>query len=316
MHAQMSDAAEGRMTESTKGLIAMCVCYTVWGLSPLYYAQLKHVPPLEVLSYRCLWSLLFFTVVLLVQKRLPLVFATLSKPRNLIIIATAAIMISTNWFGFIFAVSTGQGLEASLGYYIFPLVAVLLGRVLFGERLSKTQTMAVTVATVAVLLLAVGLGAPLYIGLTLAISFGVYGLIKKQLDVGPVVSVTAEVLLLSPLALIWIMMNGTGGVAGHSTGTQVLMAISGPLTALPLVLFSYAARRSRMSTIGIVQYMNPTLQFLCAVLVFAEPFTPWHAVAFPMIWGALTLYSWSSLSQDRAARRLVSSAGTSSTTVT
>lgn len=304
------------MSEGTKGLIAMCVCYTVWGLSPLYYAQLKHVPPLEVLSYRCLWSLVFFVVVLLLQRRLQLVFATLSKPRNLVIIAIAAVMISTNWFGFIFAVSTGQGLEASLGYYIFPLVAVLLGRVLLGERLSRTQTASVSLATVAVLLLAVGLGVPPYIGLTLAISFGIYGLIKKQLDVGPVVSVTAEVVLLSPLALLWIITSGTGGPEGHSFGTQVLMAISGPLTAMPLVLLSYAARRARMSTIGIVQYMNPTLQFLCAVLVFAEPFTTWHTIAFPMIWVALTLYSWSSLSQDRAARRLASSSGTSSTTVT
>lgn len=304
------------MTEGTKGLIAMCVAYGIWGLSPLYYFQLKHVPPLEVLSYRCLWSLAFFAVVLLVQRRLPLVLDALAKPRNLLIIAIAAIMISSNWFGYIFAISTGQGLEASLGYYMFPLVAVLLGRVLLGETLSRAQLGAVGLATVAVLILAIGLGVPPYIGLSLAATFGIYGLIKKQLDVGPVVSVTAEVVLLSPLALLWIVAQGTGGIAGHDVTTQVLFAISGPLTAMPLVLFSYAARRARMSTIGIVQYMNPTLQFVCAVLVFQEPFTFWHAVAFPLIWVALTLYSWSSLSQDRAARRRASSAGTSSTTTT
>lgn len=304
------------MTDSTKGVIAMVMACCVWGLSPLYYAELKHVPPLEVLSYRCMWSLIFFAVILLVQRRLHLVWDALRTGRNIFVILTAGLMISINWFLYIYAITNGQALESSLGYYIFPLVAVVLGRVVFAEQLSRLQGGAVLLAAVAVLVLAVGLGVPPWIALILATTFGMYGLIKKTLTLGPVVSVTAEVLLLAPLAIAWIAFKGTGGEAGHDWGTQALLAFSGPLTATPLIFFSYAARRARLSTIGLVQYLNPTLQFGCAVFVFGEPFTPWHAIAFPLIWTALAIYSIAVIRQDRAARKATVSSGTSSTTVT
>jgi chloramphenicol-sensitive protein RarD len=234
--------------------------------------------------------------------------------RNFGQVALAAVMISVNWFGYIYAIGHGQGVEASLGYFIFPLVAVLLGRVFFAETLARLQWVAVGLAGLAVAVLTIGLGVPPWMALLLASTFGAYVLVKKRLALGPIVSVTAEVLVLAPLALGWLALRGT--VAPNHLQTHLLLALSGPMTATPLILFSYAARRVSLATVGLLQYINPTLQFGCAVLVFAEPFTRWHAIAFPGIWAALALYSFSLWRQDRAARNAVSSAATSPTVVT
>lgn len=301
------------MTEGAKGVSAMVAACVVWGLSPLFYALLAHVPPLEVLSYRTIWSLIFFAGVLAVQGRLGLVPRALGSVMGFLTIAAAGVMIASNWFGFIYAVQNGLTVEASLGYYIFPLVAVLLGRMLFGERLTRAQLAAVALAGVAVATLTVGLGVPPWISLMLAVTFGLYSAIKKRLDVGPVVSVTGEVLVLSPLAILWIVLMGQGAGGDNAPGTHLLLALSGPLTATPLILFSYAARRVRLATVGLVQYLNPTLQFIVATLIFVEPFTFWHALAFPMIWVALVIYSATALRQERASRRVVSNAATSGT---
>lgn len=286
------------MTDTGKGIAAMVLACTIWGLSPLYYYMVKHVPPLEVLSYRALWSLIFFLLILAAQRRLSLVSTAIRS--SFWVILFAAVMISSNWFGFIFAIQTGQGMEASLGYYIFPLVAVFLGWLLFSETLSKAQWGAIALAGAAVITLTVGLGVAPWIAVALACTFAAYGVLKKRLDVGPVVSVTAEVAVLSPLSIGFILWFG-----GHlDWQTHLVLALSGPLTASPLILFSYAARRVRMSTVGVVQYLNPTLQFGCAVIAFSEPFTPWHGIAFPMIWTALIIYSASAYRQDKAARSL------------
>lgn len=308
------------MSEATKGVLAMVAACTVWGLSPLYYILLSDVAPLEVLSYRTLWSLIFFAGLLALQGRLGLVAAALSTPRGFLTVAAAGVTIATNWFGFIFAIHNGLAVESSLGYYMFPLVAVVLGRLVFGEGLRPLQWAAVALAALAVGVLTLGLGVPPWIALLLAVSFGLYGTVKKHLALGPVVSVTAEVLVLAPLALLWILAMGEalpGQAAAPGAGladpvrTHLLLALSGPLTALPLILFSFAARRVRLATVGLVQYLNPTLQFLVATLVFLEPFTFWHAIAFPAIWTALALYSVSSLRGERAARRAASRAATS-----
>ena len=311
------------MRESAKGVMAMAAACTVWGLSPIYYKLLAEVPPLEVLSHRTLWSALLFALVLAAQGRLGLVPAAL-RGRGLAVVALAAVLISANWFLFIFSVQIGHTVEASLGYYIFPLVAVVIGMVVFGERLSRGQGLAVALAAVAVAVLTAGLGVAPWIALALATTFGLYGLIKKRLAAGPVVSVTAEVLVLTPLALIWLIGLHSGAWVefarpgawfGQSLGTSVMLAFSGVITAGPLILFSYAARRVSMATLGLVQYLNPSLQFVCATLIFAEPFTRWHGIAFSLIWAALTLYSWESLRQDRAARSRGVSAATSGTAV-
>lgn len=292
------------LSPGAKGILALLAACTVWGLSPLYYHLLAHVPPLEVLCYRTLSSLVFFAGLLAVQGRLGQVAAALRNPRTLMLICAAAVMISLNWFGFIYTISIGNGLSASLGYYMFPLVAVVLGRLVFKESLSRAQMAAVALAALAVAVLTAGLGVAPWIALGLASTFGAYGVVKKGLDLGGVVSVTAEVAVLAPLALVWLVLRGTE-IGNHALNWYdlSLLAFSGILTGLPLILFSIAARRVRLSTVGLVQYLNPTLQFGCAVLFFGNALTLWHSIAFPMIWAALAIYSVSAVVVDRSARR-------------
>ena len=295
------------MTDTHKGVLALVAACTIWGLSPLFYKALADVAPLEVLAHRTLWSCAFFACVLALQSRLHMLFRAVTSRASVPVIALAAIMISTNWFLFIFSIQVNRATEASMGYYIFPLVAVLLGRIVFGETLSRAQWIAIALAALAVTCLTVGLQIVPWISLVLATTFGLYGLIKKRLDLGPVVSVTAEVLLLSPLAAGWLfyLHSGPGGVYGDDAVQTALLMTSGPITALPLILFSFGARRLTMSTVGVVQYINPTLQFFCAVMIFGEPFGLIHLVAFALIWTALAIYSGSAFRQDRARRRAV-----------
>lgn len=295
------------MREATKGIIAMVATCTVWGLSGIYYKLLDHIPPIEILAHRTLWSCVFFAFVLLIQGRISVLGQALAGRKSILLIGFAALMISTNWFVFITSIQIGRAMEASLGYYIFPLVAVLLGAIAFRERLGKAQLFAVALALCAVVTLTWGLGVPPWIALILATSFGLYGLVKKGLSVGPVVSVTAEVLLLSPIALtvLWYFHSDGHGAFGVNWRDSLLLMFSGILTGTPLIMFSYATKRVTLATVGLVQYLNPTLQFLVATLIFQEPFSFWHAVAFAMIWTALAIYTTASLRQDRAARRAI-----------
>jgi chloramphenicol-sensitive protein RarD len=295
------------MREETKGIIAMVATCTVWGLSGIYYKLLDHIPPIEILAHRTLWSCVFFAFVLLIQGRISVLGQALAGRKSILMIGFAALMISTNWFVFITSIQIGRAMEASLGYYIFPLVAVLLGAIAFRERLGKAQLFAVALALCAVVTLTWGLGVPPWIALILASSFGLYGLVKKGLSVGPVVSVTAEVLLLSPIALtvLWYFHSDGHGAFGVNWRDSLLLMFSGILTGTPLIMFSYATKRVTLATVGLVQYLNPTLQFLVATLIFQEAFSFWHAVAFAMIWTALAIYTTASLRQDRAARRAI-----------
>ena len=295
------------MTDAAKGVLAMVAACTVWGLSGIYYKLLDHIPPIEILAHRTLWSFFFFALVLLVQGRILVLGQALGARRSLVLIGFAALMISTNWFVFITSIQIGKAVEASLGYYIFPLVAVLLGAAAFRERLGRAQLFAVCLAATAVITLTIGLGVPPWIALVLASTFGLYGLVKKGLALGPVVSVTAEVLLLSPIALtvLWWFHSGGQGAFGTNWQDSLLLAFSGILTATPLIMFSYATKRITLATVGLVQYLNPSLQALVAVMVFREVFSLWHAIAFAMIWTALTIYTAASWRQDRAARRAV-----------
>ncbi len=300
------------MSESTKGIVAMAVACVIWGLSSMFYKLLAQVPPLEVLSHRTLWSLVFFAAVLAIQGRLGDIGRALAGWRALGLMALAAVMISANWFLFILSIQIGRATESSLGYYIFPLVAVLIGAALLGERLRPLQWVAVALVVSAVGLLTWGLGVAPWISLVLAFTFGLYGLVKRRVAAGPVVSVTCEVLLLAPLAAIWLWgvhSQGWSGLVGrnlaifgHDWRASTLLVLSGPLTAIPLMLFSYAAQRIPYATQGLVQYINPSLQFLVATLIFGEAFTFWHALAFPIIWAALALYSYEAFASSRSGR--------------
>ncbi|OJY27320.1 MAG: RarD protein [Rhodobacterales bacterium 65-51] len=307
------------MTEQHKGILAMVLACILWGTTPLYYKLLTQVPPLEVLAHRTLWSAVIFLGLLAATGRLA-ALRPLLRGRRLAMVALAAGLISFNWFLFIFSVQAGHVIEAALGYYIFPLVAVALGVLAFGERLTPGQGVAVALAVGAVGVLTWGLGVAPWIALAIASSFGLYGLLKKRLAAPPVPSVTAEVLVLAPLSLIWlaIIATGNGPEAGHghfldSAGTAGLLVLSGALTASPLMLFTYATARVRLATVGLIQYINPTLQFLTATLIFAEPFGRWHAIAFGLIWAGLALYTLEGFRRDRAVRRAAVSAGTSAT---
>lgn len=275
----------------------MVLACTIWGFQPIYFKVLSHVAAVEVLAHRTLWSLVVFTAILAVQGRIGALRAVIGWRRETGLIVFAALMVSVNWFLFIWSVQNGRTMESSLGFYIFPLVAVLIGRLVFGERLGRVQWGAIALAALAVIVLTVGLGAAPWISLTLATTFGLYGLVKKQLSVGPVVSVTAEVLVLLPVTigiLVWVYRGG-GAVFGGTVVDTGMLVFSGVMTATPLILFSYATRRISLATVGLVQYLTPTLQFFCAVAIFGEPFGKWHGVAFAMIWAALVIYSVASL---------------------
>ncbi len=304
------------MTDGAKGILAMIAACTVWGLSGIYYKLLDHVPPLEILGHRTIWGLVFFLVVLGAQGRLHALPTAMKTGRAFATIAFAALLISVNWFVFISSIQLGHATEASLGYYMFPLAAVFFGAIFYRERLNRAQLVSVGLAAVAVIVLSAGLQVAPWVSLLLAITFALYGAVKKSLATGPVISVTAEVTLLAPLALGWLIMVHLRGEGhfGAGAGTSLMLMFSGVLTAVPLILFSYAARRASLATIGLVQYLNPTLQFLVATLIFREAFTVWHAVAFAIIWTALAIYSASSLRQSRAARR-ARAAGASGTAI-
>ncbi|SMX36779.1 EamA family transporter RarD [Maliponia aquimaris] len=295
------------MSTHTRGILLMIGACTIWGLSAIYYKLLVHVPPLELLAHRTFWSLVVFAGLLAFQGRLARLRDALGSPKKVAITGFSALMITANWFLFIFSVQIGQLRETSLGYYIFPLLAVLLGVVVLRERLGVAQWVAVGLATLAVVQLTWGLGTAPWIALILASTFAAYGIVKKRLAVGPVVSVTAEVLLLAPISLTWLVTLAMQdkGVFGGDLYTSVLLVFSGFLTALPLIMFSAAAQRVNMTTLGLLQYINPTLQFFCAVVLFGEPLTIWYIVAFGLIWVALAIYSVASLAQERARRRRV-----------
>ncbi|WP_424933069.1 EamA family transporter RarD [Amaricoccus macauensis] len=311
------------MTDGAKGLGAMVAAATIWGLSGMYYKALDTVAPLEVLSHRILWSAVFFGGILCLRRQAGAVWHAFADRRVILAILVAAVMIAANWFLFIHSIHSGHALEASLGYYCFPLVAVALGFFFFRERFSLWQGVAIALATFAVVVLTFGLGKPPWIALVLAGTFGCYGLVKKRLTIEPMVSVFVETLLFVPLVagfLAWAHFGNGGagddwGRFGQDTSASLLLVGSGPLTATPLILMSYAAQRVNYATLGLVQYLNPTLQFTVAVAVFGEAFTPWHAIAFPLIWSALAIYAVASFVQQRSARRRSMSVATSGMTV-
>ena len=293
------------MTDRQKGILAVLISGVIWGLSPLYYKMLRHVPPVELLSHRVVWSVVFFVCVLSFQRRLGALWSAISSWRCAATLLAASLFIGVNWFVFIRSIQIEKATEASLGYFIFPLVVVCIGRVGFGERLSWVQNAAILLASLAVVIMTVSQGVVPWIALLVSISFGLYGYVKKKISVGPVVSVTAEVLLLAPFALtvLYIIHDSGVGIFGQSLDDSVLLMLSGPLTATPLILFSYAAKRIPMATLGLLNYVNPTLQFFCAIVIFAEPIGVVQIASFGLIWLALALYSADSFRNERASVR-------------
>jgi chloramphenicol-sensitive protein RarD len=286
------------MTEPRKGAIAMVLASIIWGLSAIYYKQLSDIPPLEVLCHRTLWSVIVFIFILRLQDRLQDLKLVFQNKKLILGLFWAAAMISINWFFFIWSVHNDRATEASFGYYIFPLVAVLFGLIFFKEQLSFMKWCSVFLAIFAVTTLAISQDILPFVALVLSVTFGIYGALKKQINLGPILSVTTEVILLLPLAIIFLLywhLSGFGSF-GKNIETTSLLIFSGPMTAVPLMLFSYAARRVQMTSLGIIQYLNPSLQFLVAVFIFAEPFGASQGMAFGLIWLALFIYTLASVS--------------------
>ena len=277
--------------------------YVFWGVFPLYFRALHGVPAPEVLAHRILWSLAFMVLLVTARRSWPEVRRQL-RPGVVARLAVSATLISTNWLIYIWAVNSEHVLDASLGYYINPLVSVLLGVAFLHERLSRRQVIAIALAGVGVLSLVVRLGAFPWVALSLAITFGLYGLMRKRIPVDAASGLLAEVAVLAPLALAfaaWLAATGRSHFPGPPVRTA-LLAAAGVVTAVPLLWFANGVRRLRLATIGLLQYLNPTLQFSIAVAIFGEPFTPAHRFAFVCIWIGLAVYASEAIGLGRAAR--------------
>jgi chloramphenicol-sensitive protein RarD len=282
--------------------------YGLWGIIPLYFRFLTHLPHWEVLAHRIFWAFLLLALVIVIRGRVPDIVRILRSPAVLTRLAASTLLIGLNWFTYIYAVFTAQILEASLGYFITPLVNVLLGVVFLGERLRPLQVISLVVAAVGVLNLALlGHGVP-WIALTLACSFAVYGLIRKTVAADAMSGLFVETMLLAPPALVFLTVLQLGDRSITLTsgiGTIGLLALSGGVTTVPLLLFAAAARRLTMASLGFLQYLAPSLQFLLAVFLFGEPFAVTQLASFACIWTAVAIYSASSYWAYRRIPRMV-----------
>jgi chloramphenicol-sensitive protein RarD len=269
------------------------LAYSTWGLLPIYWKLFGTTPAIEVLSHRMIWSAVFLCGILLVQRRLGDLLAMLRLPRQVLVLLLTASLLSFNWGLYIYGVNSDRVVEASLGYYINPLVTVLLGFVFLKERLYRGQQVAVALAVVGVGYFIWQLGTVPWIALALAISFAFYGLLRKVVPVAPLVGLAVETLLITPITLLFVVWLGVTGQGrfGESLPMTLLFIGAGVATSMPLLWFNNAAKRLKLATLGFFQYLAPSLSLLLGVFVYGEPFTPVHAVTFGCIWTALLLYS-------------------------
>jgi len=282
--------------------------YVLWGMMPLYFKALAHVPATEIVAHRIVWSVLFLGLLATLSRRWAGIRTALGTPRLLMILTVTALLIGVNWLVFIYSVVSRHMLEGSLGYYLNPLVNVLLGVVLLKEKLTRAQILATFLAAAGVAVLAAGAGSALWISLVLAGTFALYGFVRKVAPVDSLEGLSIETMLLTPFALGYIVwLERSGSLLFGQTGltTDLLLALGGAATATPLLMFTGAARRLPYSTLGFLQYIAPSLQFLLAVTAFGEPMTRAHLVCFGAIWTALVIFTldgWRSAVKARAAQ--------------
>ncbi len=294
----MTDAATRR-----SGLLFGIGAYGMWGMFPAFFPLLKPAGAVEILAHRIVWGFLFLFVVVVAVRRLRDVRSI--SGRTWLLLAAASVLISINWLIYVYAVNNGHVVDAALGYFINPLVTVLLGLLLFRERLNRAQSLALAIAVVAVVVLTAQLGAPPYIGLGLALTFGLYGAVKKVVPVDPRVSVGIETALVTPAALIYLIVlqaGGDGAFGAHGPGHMVLMILAGVLTALPLLLFAGAAHRLPLVTMGLLFYMTPVMQMSWGILVGHEPMPAARWAGFGLIWLALVVFTVDAVVRTRSAR--------------
>ncbi|MEW6091689.1 MAG: EamA family transporter RarD [Pseudomonadota bacterium] len=281
--------------------------YLLWGLSVIYYRQLGHVVPMEILAHRALWSLLLVALCIALFRRYAQLIAVLRNRRAMLILSVTSLIIGSNWLVFIWAVNSDRILETSLGYFINPLMSVVAGVMLLGERLSRAQKFAIALAAIAVLYFTFAQGFVPYVSLFLAASFAAYGYLKKVVRAEALEGLFVEVVILAPFGLAWLFWMSAHGAAafGHAgLYTDILLILTGPMTAVPLILFTYGAQRIRLTTLGLMQYLVPTASFLIAVFLYGEPFGMGQLVTFALIWVALAMFSYDTWVRERELRRL------------
>lgn len=295
------------MTETSArgGLLLGLGAYTFWGVLPLYFRLLKSVPAIEVLAHRVIWSLVLLMVVVTVMRRWEAIRAAINR-RTLGILVISAALIGVNWLIYIWAVNAGHTLAGSLGYFINPLLNVALGVIVLKERLRKWQGVAIGLATAGVLAMAFVALDTLWISLSLAATFGLYGLARKVVAIDSLGGLLVETVLLAPPSLAYVLILGAEGAGafGASLSTDALLILLGAFTALPLLMFAAAARLLPYSTLALLQYVAPTLQFIVAVAVFGEPLRPLHLIVFALIWTGCAVFAWDTVRGARSAARL------------
>jgi chloramphenicol-sensitive protein RarD len=289
---------------SASGLVPALGAYLIWGFLPLYLLLVRSVPAIEFVGWRIIWTLPLCLLIVAYRRQFPELLTALKSPSSLMALGASAALIAVNWFVYIWAIMAGEVYAASIGYYLNPLINVLLGTLFLGERLSRRQWLAVAVALVAVVLLAAGALTSLWISLTLAFTFGLYGLVRKQVAVGSLPGLTIEsAILLLPAAAIaaWYAASPQGSSFGHDAWLSSLIIFSGVVTAVPLLLFAIAARRMDYSTLGFIQYLAPTIVFFLGLFVFEQPLAPIKLVSFVLIWVAVAIFASDLWARRRAA---------------
>ena len=289
------------MTDTRRGVLLGLGAYLCWGMLPLYLKLLDRVLPSEVVAQRVLWSLVLMAALILLRGRWPALRAAFANPRAMLILTVTALLIALNWLIYVWAVANDHVLEGSLGYFLNPLVNVVMGVVFLKERLRPIQIFAVALAAVGVVVLAASAASGLWISLSLAMTFAFYGLLRKIAPVESIEGLTIETILLAPVALIYVLwLAGQGELTfGGDVEISVLLAMAGVVTAVPLLLFAAAARLLRFATLGLLQYLSPTLIFLLAVFAFGEPLTTPYIICFVAIWTGLAIYAADGLRNGR-----------------
>jgi len=298
-------SAEPKPQPGLTGLPQALGAYVAWGLMPIFFKALTTVAPLEVVAHRIVWGALLLVVILALGGRLRELGEVLRSRRSMATLGATALLIAINWLIYIWAVFNDHVVAAALGYYLNPLLNVVLGYVVLKESLSRAQLFAIALAAIGVAVLAAGALSTLWVSLALAASFGTYGLIKKMTPVRPMVGMATETLILSPVALgflVWLAIGGAGAFGGQSRDIDLLLIAGGAVTAIPLVLFASAAKKMKLATLGIIQYLAPTIVFILGLMVFEQPLAPAKFFSFVLIWIAVSIFIADLWARKRAAR--------------
>lgn len=287
---------------SRQGGILAVLAYTMWGIAPIYFKALDNVPALEILSHRVIWSFVFLAILLHIGRSWHSVVTVLKNKKRLGLLALTGVLVGVNWLIFIWAVNADHMLDASLGYYINPLLNVLMGMIFLGERLRKLQWFAVSLATIGVIVQLVVFGSVPVVAIALAFSFGFYGLLRKKINMEAQTGLFIETMVMLPAAAIYVLFiadSATSDLSSNTLTLNLLLLAAGIVTTLPLLCFTGAATRIKLSTLGFFQYIGPSLMFLLAVLVYGEAFTLDKAVTFGFIWSALVVFSFDGIRNGR-----------------